>query len=104
MVQIPLTSYLARIERALEVVADNVTVAEWIVEREEVKIADAAELRRQCDCLAACDGAVAYAKTALDRTARPASCSGGGSQPEVGIGHGDILFILPLTPNLHGQR
>ena len=104
MVQIPLTSYLSRIGRALEVVADNVTVAEWIVEREEVNIADAAELRRQCDCLAACDGAVDYAKTALDRTARrPASCGGGGgSQPEVGIGHGDILSILPLTPNLHG--
>ena len=41
--------------------ADNVTVAEWIAEREEVSIADPAALRRQCDCFDTCDGAVAYA-------------------------------------------
>ena len=49
--------------------ADNVTVAEWIAEREEVFIADPAALRRQCDCLDTCDGAVAYATTSTDRSA-----------------------------------
>ena len=49
--------------------ADNVTVAEWIAEREEVAIADPAALRRQCDCLDACDGAIAFATTSLDRSA-----------------------------------
>ena len=70
----------SRIDKALAVVADNVTVAEWIVEREEVKIADVAELRRQCECLAACDGAVTYVKTSLDRKAQAASCDEGSQQ------------------------
>ena len=63
---------LARIGAALQAVADNVTVAEWLVEREEVKIGDAAELRRRCDCLADCDGAVSYTQTSLDRRVRAA--------------------------------
>ena len=59
--------------------ADNVTVAEWIAEREELSIADPASLRRQCDCLDTCDGAVAYATTSIDRSA--AAC---GSQQQSG--------------------
>ena len=72
-----LKNYLARIGRAVEAVTDNVTVAEWIVEREEVTIADVADLRRQCDCFADCDGAVTYAETSIDRRGRAASCDGG---------------------------
>ena len=60
--------------------ADNVTVAEWIVEREEVKIKDVSELRRHCECHAACDGALTYVKTSLDRKVQAASCIGESQQ------------------------
>ena len=81
--------------------ADNVTVAEWIVEREEVKIKDVSELRRHCECHAACDGAVTYVKTSLDRRPQAASCSKGSQQQGEGrIRMGKYRVTHQIGPNL----
>jgi hypothetical protein len=59
---------LARIVKAMNKVANNVTVAESMISRAEMKMSDADRVRKSCRCLRPCDGAVDYSVVTVDRT------------------------------------
>ena len=63
---------VARLQTAMSVAGQNVTVAESIVQKMEMVVSDVDRLRSKCRCLSPCDRAVDYAVVAVDRT----SCSG----------------------------